>query len=108
MDCSNIKDVVDLQFSIVKCTWTVHQVCVDCSNIKDVVDLQLVLNCQVYVDCTSSVRGLQGHCGSSGTGYLVIACGSLTSSGTYVKIKFSIVKCTWMMRPDKILALYLS
>ncbi|XP_065915836.1 uncharacterized protein [Dysidea avara] len=43
-----------------------------------------------------------------GTGYLVIACGSLTSSGTYVKIKFSIVKCMWTMKPDKILALYLS
>ena len=25
----------------IKCAWTVHQVCVDCSNIKDVVDLQI-------------------------------------------------------------------
>ena len=26
-----------------KCAWTVHQVCVNCSNIKDVVDLQVSL-----------------------------------------------------------------
>ena len=51
--------------------------------------LKGVMNVQIpkSVICVKSDSFLLYPVNFTGTGYLVIACGSLTSSGTYVKIK---------------------
>ena len=80
-----------------KCAWTARtlwifrSVCVYTK--KFLYYLKGVMNFQIpkSVICIKSDRFLAVlylmPCNFTGTGYLVIACGSLTSSGTYVKIK---------------------
>ena len=60
MDCSNIKDVVDLQVS--SATYIHNLLLATKIKVRGVefynVVYSLVLNCQVYMDCTPSVHGL--------------------------------------------------